>query len=192
MDNVYWILLAFLLYALLQAFYFNDRTPIPETSAHVRAVSTMAELRSALSSSDRAIVDFYADWCPPCRTIAPVFSRLSDELHSGQGVSFVKVNVDKVPDAAKLYGVSAMPTFLFFRDGAPAGVPVAGLGLDLDTKRASAAVGLSADGALLEQVRGADEAVLEAAARALAAESSSSAKGKAKGAKGKGNGKNSK
>jgi thioredoxin 1 len=143
--------------------YFNDRTPIPETSGEVYKVSNSAELRGLLSSTSNVVVDFYADWCPPCRAIAPVFSRLADE-HSAKGrLAFAKVNVDHVQDAAKEFGVTAMPTFLFFQNGKPKGVAVDGV-----TARSS--VVMSGDG-LVEQVRGADKAVLEAAVLALAAKS---------------------
>jgi len=129
----------------------------------VYKVSSSAELRGLLSSTSNVVVDFYADWCPPCRAIAPVFSRLADE-HSTKGrLAFAKVNVDHVQDVAKEFGVTAMPTFLFFQNGKPKGVAVDGM-------KARSSVVMSGDG-LIEQVRGADKAALEAAVLALAAKS---------------------
>lgn len=106
------------------------------------------------------VVDFYADWCPPCRAIAPVFSELAD-THSATGqLAFAKVNVDHVDNVASRYGVSAMPTFLFFQSGAPKGVAVENLA-------ARQSIQLSADGRV-ERVRGADRGALQAVVQALA------------------------
>ncbi|KAJ0161639.1 Thioredoxin-like protein, partial [Colletotrichum tanaceti] len=137
-----------------------DRSPIPETSGKVYKVSSAAELDSVLASSSRVVVDFYADWCPPCRAIAPVFSELADK-HAAEGrLAFAKVNVDHVNDVAGRYGVTAMPTFVFFRDGKPQGVEVKGL-----TPRQS--VVFTVDG-LVDRLRGADRAALQAVVQALA------------------------
>mmetsp|Transcript_15318 Transcript_15318/g.19977 ORF Transcript_15318/g.19977 Transcript_15318/m.19977 type:complete len:178 (-) Transcript_15318:357-890(-) len=61
------------------------------------------------------VVDFTATWCGPCKMIAPLFQELSEKLGD---VVFVKVDVDENPDTAAKYNVSAMPTFLFIKDGA--------------------------------------------------------------------------
>lgn len=105
-------------------------------------------------------VDFYADWCPPCRAIAPVFSKLADTHASKGKLAFAKVNVDHVKDVAGRYGVSAMPTFVFFKDGLPKGVAVEGV-------KGRQSVGLTKDG-LVDRVRGADRAALEGVVRAMA------------------------
>ncbi|CAJ0960505.1 unnamed protein product, partial [Mesorhabditis belari] len=57
------------------------------------------------------VVDFYADWCGPCKKIAPVFEQLSNKY---LGVDFIKVDVDKCQEVAATNGVSAMPTFVMF------------------------------------------------------------------------------
>lgn len=106
------------------------------------------------------MVDFYADWCPPCRAIAPVFSGLADNNSINGHLAFAKVNVDHVKDVAGRYGVSAMPTFVFFHKGEPKGVTVEGL-------QGRQSVGLTADG-LVDRVRGADKMALEAVVKALA------------------------
>lgn len=106
------------------------------------------------------MVDFYADWCPPCRAIAPVFSKLADENASKGKLAFAKVNVDHVKDVAGRYSVSAMPTFVFFQDGAPKGVAV-------DSVKGRPSVGLT-DGGLIDRVRGADKVALEGVILALA------------------------
>lgn len=116
-----------------------------------------------LSSNACVAVDFYADWCPPCRAIAPVFSKLAEDNASEGRMAFAKVNVDHVHDVAKRYDVTAMPTFIFFRGGVPAGVAVQGLA-------ARRSVKTTADGAVA-RVLGADRAALEATVRALALQS---------------------
>lgn len=65
---------------------------------------------------DFVFVDFYADWCGPCKRIAPELEKLSKEFKS---VLFVKVNVDELGSLSHRYGVSAMPTFLVFKSGNP-------------------------------------------------------------------------
>ncbi|KAI0205877.1 thioredoxin-like protein [Astrocystis sublimbata] len=80
-------------------------------------ITSGAELAALFSSTTYVAVDFYADWCPPCKAIAPVYEKLASQ-HSVDGVlAFAKVNVDHVQDAARTHGVTAMPTFLFFKEG---------------------------------------------------------------------------
>lgn len=80
-------------------------------------ITSSAELDSLLSSTTYVTVDFYADWCPPCKQIAPIYQNLAAK-HSVPGVlAFAKVNVDHVQDVAARYGVTAMPTFMFFKEG---------------------------------------------------------------------------
>ena len=123
-------------------------------------LTSAAELDALLASTTSVVVDFYADWCPPCRAIAPVFSELAD-THSANGrLAFAKVNVDHVGSVAGRYGVSAMPTFLFFRNGAPQGVAVEGI-------KSRSSVSFTDDG-LVDRVRGADRQALQATVQALA------------------------
>ncbi len=62
-----------------------------------------------------AMVDFWAEWCGPCRAIAPVLDELV-EASNGQ-VTLMKVNVDESPALATRYGIRSIPTILFLRDG---------------------------------------------------------------------------
>jgi len=59
-------------------------------------------------------VDFYADWCGPCKMTAPIIEELANEVKE---VKFVKVNVDENPDLASQYNIFSIPTFLIFKDG---------------------------------------------------------------------------
>ena len=80
-------------------------------------ITSSAELQALFSSTTYVAVDFYADWCPPCKQIAPIYASLAAQ-HSAPGLlAFAKVNVDHVQDVSRAYNVTAMPTFLFFKDG---------------------------------------------------------------------------
>ena len=61
------------------------------------------------------LVDFFADWCGPCRMLAPVFEEVSDELH--EAVTFGKLDIDKNSGAATKYQVTSVPTLILFKDG---------------------------------------------------------------------------
>ena len=70
-----------------------------------------------ISSEQPVLVDFWAEWCAPCKMIAPIVEELSNE-YQGQ-VKFTKVDVDENPEVAQKYGVRGIPTLLIFNDGAP-------------------------------------------------------------------------
>lgn len=63
------------------------------------------------------VADFYADWCGPCKAIAPSYEQLAKKHSLPDYLAFTKVNVDNVQQVAAEYGVSAMPTFMFFKNG---------------------------------------------------------------------------
>ena len=71
------------------------------------------------------LVDFWADWCAPCKMIAPIVEDLAEE-YDGR-VKFAKLDVDSNPRTAMSYGVRGIPTLLVFRDGVP-GQPGGGRG----------------------------------------------------------------
>ncbi|MFN7962812.1 MAG: thioredoxin [Thermoanaerobaculia bacterium] len=68
-----------------------------------------------LGSSTPVLVDFWAEWCGPCRMVAPTLDQLADEM-SGK-VRIAKLNVDLNQDIAFQYQVSSIPTFILFKDG---------------------------------------------------------------------------
>ena len=70
-----------------------------------------------MESNFLVFVDFYADWCGPCKIIAPSSDRLADEYRGT--VKFVKLNIDQSPDVARKYGVKSIPTLMIFRQGKP-------------------------------------------------------------------------
>jgi thioredoxin 1 len=61
------------------------------------------------------LVDFWAEWCGPCRMIAPALEELSEEL-AGK-VTILKLNIDEEPEAAEKFGIRSIPTMLLFKDG---------------------------------------------------------------------------
>lgn len=67
-------------------------------------------------SSDLVMVDFWAEWCGPCRLIGPTVEQLADE-YAGKGLKVGKLNVDHNPKSAGDFGVRSIPTILFFRNG---------------------------------------------------------------------------
>jgi len=67
------------------------------------------------SSSKPVLVDFWAEWCPPCRMLAPTFEKLA--ANYGEQIIFAKVNVDELPEVAGQYGIRSIPTLLLLRDG---------------------------------------------------------------------------
>jgi thioredoxin len=71
--------------------------------------------REVLQSDRPVVVDFYADWCGPCKMLAPAFERMAEE-NAGR-VKFVKVNVDEENGLAARYGISGIPTLVFFKNG---------------------------------------------------------------------------
>ncbi|WP_456468292.1 thioredoxin [Archaeoglobus sp.] len=73
------------------------------------------EFKKAIESEKLVVVDFYADWCMPCRYISPVLEKLEKE-YDGQA-EFYKLNVDENQDVAFEYGIASIPTVLFFRKG---------------------------------------------------------------------------
>ena len=85
----------------------------------VKHIETAAELDQIISQTKDSliVVDFSAEWCGPCRMIAPVFDELALAT-ADAGAVFCKVDVDKTPELADRYEVQGMPTFVFIKDGA--------------------------------------------------------------------------
>ena len=70
-----------------------------------------------LQAKTPVLVDFWAEWCGPCRMVAPVVEELAEE-YEGR-ISFVKLDVDQNPKTASKYGIMSIPTLLLFKNGSP-------------------------------------------------------------------------
>ncbi|KHN93761.1 Thioredoxin [Metarhizium album ARSEF 1941] len=83
----------------------------------VHNVKTVEEFQRAVAENDRVIVDCFAAWCGPCKAIAPILEKHSEDAVFKDRVHFVKFDVDELPAVTQALGVRAMPTFFFFKDG---------------------------------------------------------------------------
>jgi len=72
-----------------------------------------------LKSDTPVLVDFWAEWCAPCRAIAPIVKEIADD--NGEKLKVVKMNIDDSPQTPGTYGIRSIPTILVFKDGQVAG-----------------------------------------------------------------------
>ncbi len=70
-----------------------------------------------LNAGEPVLVDFWAEWCGPCKAIAPLLDELADEY--GDKLKVVKVNIEQAPQTPRTYGVRSIPTLIVFKDGKP-------------------------------------------------------------------------
>ncbi len=74
----------------------------------------VAQFDELVAGNKPVLVDFYADWCGPCRMVAPILAEIAEER---QDIAVAKVNVDEQPELAARFGVMSIPTILVMKDG---------------------------------------------------------------------------
>ena len=75
---------------------------------------TSQNFNQEMKNNDLLLVDFWAEWCGPCKSMHPIFTRMAKKY---KHVRFARVNVDNAQDVAMKYGVQSIPTFIMFRNG---------------------------------------------------------------------------
>ncbi|ARN84801.1 thioredoxin [Candidatus Nucleicultrix amoebiphila] len=78
--------------------------------------------KEVLQASQLVLVDFWAEWCGPCRAIAPILEEMAEEFEGS--LKIVKVDIDNNPDAAVNFNVRSIPTLLLFKNGKVVGTQV--------------------------------------------------------------------
>ena len=81
----------------------------------MKEINSSSFKQEVLQSDLPVLVDFYADWCGPCRMLAPVMEQLAEE-YAGK-VKMVKLNVDQSPELASSFGINSIPALLYFQGG---------------------------------------------------------------------------
>jgi thioredoxin 1 len=84
-------------------------------SAHVKQISDASFEQDVLNSDKPVILDFWAEWCGPCRALGPIFAEVADTHHSK--VVFAKMNIDENQRTPAKYGVMSIPTLILFKNG---------------------------------------------------------------------------
>jgi thioredoxin 1 len=94
-----------------------DKTPVIEL--------TSENFNQEMINNDLLLVDFWAEWCGPCKSMHPIFTRMAKKY---KRVRFARVNVDNAQDIAMKYGVQSIPTFIMFKNGEIANTMVGAVG----------------------------------------------------------------
>jgi thioredoxin 1 len=103
----------------------NDTSRVENGSAtavHPTTVTDATFDSDVLKAQGPVVVDFWAEWCGPCRMIGPALEEIAGEM-AGK-VTIAKLNVDQNPDTTNRYGVRSIPTLIIFKNGEPTALQV--------------------------------------------------------------------
>jgi thioredoxin 1 len=84
-------------------------------SNHVKQVTDENFEAEVLNATQPVLIDFWAEWCGPCRALAPIFEEAAENHH--EKVTFAKINIDDNPQTPSKYGVMSIPTLLLIKNG---------------------------------------------------------------------------
>ena len=94
-----------------------DKTPVIEL--------TSENFNQEMTNNNLLLVDFWAEWCGPCKSMHPIFTRMAKKY---KHVRFARINVDNSQDIAMKYGVQSIPTFIMFKNGEIANTMIGAVG----------------------------------------------------------------
>ena len=89
-------------------------------SEYIKVVTDASFDKDVINAGKPVIVDFWAEWCGPCRALTPIFEEAA-EIHNKE-VIFVKINIDENPQTPSKFGVMSIPTLILFKNGEVAAV----------------------------------------------------------------------
>lgn len=84
-------------------------------SAHIKQITDSSFEQDVVSSNKPVLVDFWAEWCGPCRALTPILEEVATSHH--EQIDFVKMNIDENPETPAKYGVMSIPTLILYKNG---------------------------------------------------------------------------
>lgn len=84
-------------------------------SANIKVITDSNFEQDVLNSGKPVLVDFWAEWCGPCRALTPILEEVA--ANHGESISFAKINIDENPETPSKYGVMSIPTLILFKNG---------------------------------------------------------------------------